>query len=80
MEGFLSHSFNNKKVKIISINFDDISLLNVFQNIGIFPGVIIDVKSYKFNRKNLHILVNDVEYAIRLSDAKNIFVRSIDAK
>ena len=80
MEGFLSHSFNNKKVKIISINFDDIYLLNVFQNIGIFPGVIIDVKSYKFNRKNLHILVNDVEYAIRLSDAKNIFVRSIDAK
>lgn len=80
MEGFLSHSFNNKKVKIISINFDDISLLNVFQNIGIFPGAIIDVKSYKFNRKNLHILVNDVEYAIRLSDAKNIFVRSIDAK
>ncbi len=70
---------DNSLVKILSIdNIKDEILKQKFKEIGIAKNNILQVtKHSKFNNKIIFIKSYDVEYAIRLEDAKLVKVELI---
>jgi len=70
----LSHEFINKWVIIKEIALTNNDIINKFAKIGIYENNIIFVKTNLQNKSIIHLLISDVEYAIRIEDAKNILV------
>lgn len=73
----LTPSLKNKSLKIVSVNFEDQNSIDQLKNIGVYPGNQIYVCD--FNSNNIiSIIVDNIQYAIRISDAKKILVDIID--
>ena len=73
----LTPSLKNKNLQIVSVNFLDQNYIDQFKNIGIYPGNDIYVCDIKSNNV-INVIVDNIQYAIRLSDAKNIKVKILD--
>lgn len=71
---YLSHEFINKWVIIKEIALTNNDIINKFAKIGIYENNIIFVKTTLQSKSTIHLLISDVEYAIRIEDAKNILV------
>lgn len=73
LDNFNSESNDNVRIikKILS---DDKKIIDQFYNIGIYPGNQIYICDYSYNKKIVHIIVDNIQYAIRLSDAQKIIL------
>lgn len=75
------YQFNNidlkgKKVEILEVNLIKNTKLKL-ERIGIFPGRIVEILDD--NLKNITIFkINNVKYAIRTNDAKDIIVKKVN--
>ena len=75
------YQFNNidlkgKKVEILEVNLIKNTKLKL-ERIGIFPGRIVEILDD--NLKNIKIFkINNVKYAIRTNDAKDIIVKKVN--
>lgn len=76
----LSYENCDNFVKVEKIENSDQEFIKKINNIGIFEGSTFFVKNIKLNKKMIHLIINDVEYALRLEDAKNILVRTYEEK
>lgn len=71
---FLSHKLCGKHLIIKSLNFENNDIVSKLENVGIFKNQKIYVKDMKINKNIIHIIVNDLEYALRIKDASRIEV------
>lgn len=65
---------HDKKVKIKYVLFDDPNMVTKLENIGIYPGACVFVKSLGKNNSVTILEINNIDYGIRSSDAFNILV------
>lgn len=73
----LTSKFKGKTVLIKQINFKDLNILHKLINIGLKPGVKVQVLDYDQNKKLIHIDIYNVEYVLREQDCKDIDVEEI---
>lgn len=73
----LTPALKNKTLIIDSIDFTDQNSIEQLKNIGLYVGNQIYVCDVKSNNI-MSIIVDNIQYAIRISDAKKIYVRIID--
>lgn len=80
MEKFLklNPDLKNKDLLIHSIQLEDKNSIEQLKNIGIYKGNTIFVCDYNKNKYILNIIVENIQYAIRINDAKNIMVRELN--
>ena len=70
----LTSKFKGKTVLIKQINFKDPYISYKLENIGLIPGVTVNVLDYNRNKKLLHLDIYNVEYVLRAEDCKYIDV------
>lgn len=73
----LTPVLKNKSLKIISVNFENQNYIDQLKNVGIYPGNEIFICDFKSNNI-LNIIVDNIQYAIRISDAKKISVEILE--
>ncbi len=73
----LTPVLKNKNLQIDSVNFSNQNYIDQFKNIGIYPGNQIYVCDNNSNNI-ISVIVDNIQYAIRVSDAKNIKVTILD--
>ncbi len=77
----LNNSLSGKNLKVIATHFDDEQLALKLTSIGIIPNEIIRINLHsKLNTTTVYLVVREVEYAIRSSDAEKIDVEVIDGR
>lgn len=74
----LEQNLMNKWVKIISVNGIDSNTNKKLHNIGMKLNEVFFVLNISSNSKMIHIIVNEVEYAFRLSDLNFIEVEEVN--
>lgn len=74
----LEQNLMNKWVKIISVNGIDSNTNKKLHNIGMKLNKVFFVLNISSNSKMIHIIVNEVEYAFRLSDLNFIEVEEVN--
>lgn len=72
------HLLHDKNVKIKYVLFDDHNIVTKLENIGIYPGASVFVKSLAKNNSVTILEINNIDYGIRSSDAFNILVTLIE--
>lgn len=75
------YQFNNKelkgqKVEILEINLEKNNKLKL-ERIGLFPSTIVEILDDKLDSITI-FKINNVKYAIRTNDAKNIIVKKVN--
>lgn len=73
----LTPVLKNKSLKIVSVNFENQNYIDQLKNVGIYPGNEIFICDFKSNNI-LNIIVDNIQYAIRISDAKKISVEILE--
>lgn len=74
----LEQNLMNKWAKIISVNGIDSNTNKKLHNIGMKLNEVFFVLNISSNSKMIHIIVNEVEYAFRLSDLNFIEVEEVN--
>ena len=64
----LTSKFKGKTVLIKQINFQDPAILHKFDNIGLAPGVKVNILDYDPNKKLIHLQIFNVDYVLREKD------------
>ncbi len=68
-------NISNYKVRIIKkILTNDENIINQFYNIGIYPGNQIYICDYSSNKQIKHVIIDNIQYAIRLTDLQKIIL------
>ncbi len=76
----LNNSLSGKDLRVISTNFDDEQLALKLTSIGVIPNEIIRINLHsKLNSTTVYLVVREVEYAVRASDAEKIEVEIVNA-
>lgn len=70
----LSIEFKNETKLIDKIDSDDIDFINQLYNLGIYPGNQVYVCDF-ISKKILKVIVDNIQYALRISDAKKIILK-----
>ncbi|MGL4947905.1 MAG: FeoA family protein [Mycoplasma sp.] len=70
-------NLSNKTVVVSHFTFDDENIAKRLNNIGIFKGQKIHIKTIGNNNKMVGITVNGVTNVLRTKDAMKIFVESV---
>lgn len=75
------YQFNNKELKgqkaeILEINLEKNNKLKL-ERIGLFPSTIVEILDDKLDSITI-FKINNVKYAIRTNDAKNIIVKKVN--
>ncbi len=73
----LSEAPKNQYYKVVSINFKNQNEIDQFFNIGVYVGSEIFICNFE-NLKIIHLLVDNIQYAIKECDAKKIIVEEVE--
>ena len=73
----LTSKFKGKTVLVKQINFKYHYISHKLENIGLTPGVIVNVLDYNRSKKLLHLDIYNVEYVLRTEDCKYIDVEEV---
>ncbi len=77
----LNNSLYGNDLKVISTNFEDEQLALKLTSIGVIPDEVIRINLHsKLNTTTVYLVVREVEYAIRASDAEKIEVEIVNAR
>lgn len=76
----LNSNLLNKWVRIINMNGKDYDIIKKLNNIGMKKGVSFFILYISHNKKMIHIILNQIEYAFRLADLDFIELEEIDGE
>ena len=69
----LSEATKNKYYRVVSLDFKTQNEIDQFFNIGMYPGSEVFICDFD-NLKIIHLLIDNIQYAIKECDAKKITV------